>query len=616
MPVSSAETHHQNNRLEQLLKVVVLPVAARVTAAPAPNAATLAGAGLICAVAVAAMIGWYVKSVSLVQILPGLVPMQFNSALGFLFCGIALASGVIQARRVALVAAALAFTIGTLTLFEYVPGVSIGIDEIFVTHFTNEQTLYQGRMAVATAISFTFAGASILLLNYPRSINWRPVVVACTGSIIIGMGVVSHIGYISSTDYSYGFGIFSRMAIHTAAGFEIIGASLVTIAWRETRKKTNRIPEWLAIPVGISVAAIAFVLWQTLAIDEDIKIERSINIRSESAALKIENQFTQPAQALIRMGVIWEIEGGTSRELWEAQALSYLSSISSMKAIALIDPSLRVQWVMPPGAVNRLQGLDLSLNPKQKTVIEEAIESRATTDANSIEGAQVSGVVNVYVPIFIDNQFDGLILAELDVGALLQSVSEEFDAVGYVLALYEDDTEVYVSPNAEERAEQWEHTSNFEIQGKTWHMAIWPTEDRLGELKTNIPLFTLFTGLLMAAITAVGINQAQTAGSRARLIAETNLELSAEVRRRTAVEQNLRDLNTNLVSRTSDLQEATTNLEIEVEERKRIEESLVSNTHELERSNSELERFAYVASHDLQTPIRTIIGFSQILAED
>jgi signal transduction histidine kinase len=430
------------------------------------------------------------------------------------------------------------------------------------------------------------------------------------------MGVVSHIGYISSTDYSYGFGIFSRMAIHTAAGFEIIGASLVTIAWRETRKKTNRIPEWLAIPVGISVAAIAFVLWQTLAIDEDIKIERSINIRSESAALKIENQFTQPAQALIRMGVIWEIEGGTSRELWEAQALSYLSSISSMKAIALIDPSLRVQWVMPPGAVNRLQDLDLSLNPKQKTVIEEAIESRATTDANSIEGAQAAGVVNVYVPIFIDNQFDGLILAELDVDALLQPVSEEFDAVGYVLALYEDDTEVYVSPNAEERAEQWEHTSNFEIQGKTWHMAIWPTEDRLGELKTNIPLFTLFTGLLMAAITAVGINQAQTAGSRARLIAETNLELSAEVRRRTAVEQNLRDLNTNLVSRTSDLQEATTNLEIEVEERKRIEESLVSNTHELERSNSELERFAYVASHDLQTPIRTIIGFSQILAED
>lgn len=73
------------------------------------------------------------------------------------------------------------------------------------------------------------------------------------------------------------------------------------------------------------------------------------------------------------------------------------------------------------------------------------------------------------------------------------------------------------------------------------------------------------------------------------------------------------ELEKKVEERTAELKQTNVHLQQEIKERKQVENNLKIYMEKLKKSNQELQDFAYIASHDLQEPLRKVRAFSDRL---
>ena len=188
-----------------------------------------AGAALLGSLA---LIGWICGSPALKSILPGLVTMKANTALGLVFSGAAL--GLLAGRPprpawsrvLGGVCAALPALLGLLTLAEYGFDCRLGIDQLLFREPAGAAlTTHLGRMAVPTAVEFLLLGAAMLLADRGGARR------AAQGLALAAAAVagVPFAGYAFGWERLFVAGGATPVALHTAAAFILLSAGALSV---------------------------------------------------------------------------------------------------------------------------------------------------------------------------------------------------------------------------------------------------------------------------------------------------------------------------------------------------------------------------------------------------
>ncbi len=488
--------------------------------------------------------GWFTHNRSLIQILPTFVPMQFNTALGFLLCGIALFLSIRRYKKAAILLSIIIFAIGGLTLAEYIFGTNFGIDQMFMRHYINIKTSHPGRMAPNTALCFVLS--SIAIFVYKFDFKFPSIASVSIGAVITGLGFLSLFGYLYDIPTAYSWGRLTAMAVHTSLGFILTGTTIILLSWNDTKENQRGVSLKFPLLVVVSGLTVTAFLWQVIYYQERGNLERTTMIEADNLRNAFVSELRTRVLALERMADRWEVRKGTPREEWNKDATRYVNDYGSYQAIEWVDADFVVQWIVPSESSESVAGLDSVSEERRRVTLETARDSRHSLITSPVDLVQGGKGVLIYCPIYIDEKFNGFILGVLKVDSLFNSVLPKEFKENYSLKILNGNEEVFEDgiakdDNPDPFGLKIKIEDNFESYGVKWKSVVSPRAEVSSFSDFSLDDLGLIIGILLTALLAglVYLYQQSRLDSEAKTLA--NIDLINEVTARKKIEQVLRE---------------------------------------------------------------------------
>ena len=532
---------------------------------------------VVAFIALTVITGWYLQESLLIQISSSFVPMQFNTAICFLLAAIATISLILQKKILSISLAIILIVLAGLTGFQYIIGQNLGIDQLFMEAYLLVHSPNPGRMGLSTSICFVLIGISVIAEN--RTINLG--IIKHLVMIVIAIALLSFIGYLGNINTAYVWGNMSGMAVHTAFNFIILGLVIFLVQVQHNKNIEHNKP-WHIAPIVTSSLILFLGFWQSLESFQIQLMSKQIQKSTEAVTKSIELGFNIQNAEIEQFAILFKENIHNPETVLTDNMANYFNSHNAVLSINWLDEDNQLQWSITRDERNIATNTQSTI---QSLVTPSIKEIKSEQEPFIVWGNMMNNSVATYqvlYPLFELDKYYGAFQVTFLTNTLIPAYLTESDIFAtHLISLDTDEGNVFRSFALDTLLEAKKHAAfntisheqSFSMLGQQLTLKLQPSVEFMEDNLSPIPKFILVIGVLMSFLIAYA--------------------LIMRVKERHAYQ----------------LSEANQQKIISIQKQAIIKHEKLEKT--LTRSNEELDKFAYIASHDLKSPLR---GIAQVVS--
>ncbi len=333
---------------------------------------------------------------------------------------------------------------------------------------------------------------------------------AVVGALVVGLVSMPMTSRLISLNPAVGWEHLTMISTGSIIAQGCLGASMLALAWSQSRVGLVRLPRWAAAVVGVALAASTVIAWQGAAAAEDQYIRRIVQGQVSRFSGLLHSEVTHRVQLLGRLAAHLPREGSAVSPAW----------LDDAQKIGALPPRLStIEWVDGSGLV--LQRINVTAAgaggaPNADAVSPEA-GRRTLLPVRAPVLMAVDEEVLAVLPVDSISHPGSRIVASFNRDDLLANIltSPYLDA-GYEVSLH-----VAGAPGADSHGQaapvdaRFSVRDTFEAHHFAWTIRVTPTQRTVAALRTPMPSAVLTIGLLLSAVVPFTLHLWQTANERA-----------------------------------------------------------------------------------------------------